>query len=897
FHVGGSGNSSGGESSCDDRGGRHRGLHRSASDPDCTTSSSEQSCDTVIFLGSSDFSQPPLSKPESLCCRKPSGAPSCFPPAAQKRETQRDFPSHSFRTVDTPIYLSSMAAVGSDINIRRDEPVSGHSSSLNMNGPYHLGRSPEESRRTGSGRPFQRTEPETWVDGPKAQLPAVPDLPPPALANNYKIERVKMWISQQEMEQRSSGLFILHKQANGVVPPKGLKPPMGTEAVPIPIYSSNSETTGEQCNMTIQTASDASMLTVASDVDCVCGPAPFPTQLSESDLKALEDIVEVEEDSVSDQVSYYSMLNRFSDVRNSPGGSSFQNLSTHSLPKGVMSSCTYDYSLAILSRESMDMASDSLTGTTPDLDEVESVSSDRNDEEIQNDEELERAMAASLTSVRSHEILQQLKAEKVQLMTSAAATISSIGHVGKYGDSVAQIDESLNRLELLCPDTGISLPYSSVKQVAVEVSIAKTNGLEDVTLTKTLLRSPEAREKHGLEKPKQKPSKEHKTRKGDSASASKRKHQPAFQGGIFKRKSEKVEVATSAMILPSKGSSPKSEKAVDKRLKFSAATLPNSARGGCSKLWTMDRSSAVSHSGQRSSSGYDSGNDSGILAGESPSFQSPYSKLTKPKSSVCTSSGRGSDNSSAISAEPLAVPPSSLHRTMGGKLNFVVNPFRTNRRDFLPEAAREAATSTVTVPGSKNSSTVNSPSPLSSDQAESLPSSPKCQAGCKFGSKTWFHNVLNFRSRSAPQSPSNFPGRTFLSVVSSPRSPSRPLPSTSTCNSHDYAILKAKINGLLQKQEELKKELKRAKKRLCVPSNKWSYDLHIAEYLDTYSWNVLEALTQETKILEKRVNACKSHVMLVTYDMETTGDRLMNEHAHIILRTRKQWLIAVKFIN
>lgn len=85
------------------------------------------------------------------------------------------------------------------------------------------------------------------------------------------------------------------------------------------------------------------------------------------------------------------------------------------------------------------------------------------------------------------------------------------------------------------------------------------------------------------------------------------------------------------------------------------------------------------------------------------------------------------------------------------------------------------------------------------------------------------------------------------------------------------------------RQRELKRELKQAKDRLGVPQSKWSYDrkssvvfgflildhafhflVHVADCMDITNPNMLEALHQETRILEKRVAACKSHILMVT---------------------------------
>lgn len=49
-----------------------------------------------------------------------------------------------------------------------------------------------------------------------------------------------------------------------------------------------------------------------------------------------------------------------------------------------------------------------------------------------------------------------------------------------------------------------------------------------------------------------------------------------------------------------------------------------------------------------------------------------------------------------------------------------------------------------------------------------------------------------------------------------------------------------------------------------VPDCRWSYELHVEDSMDWRDPSFLEALEAETYILQKRVEACKSHVVLVT---------------------------------
>lgn len=73
-----------------------------------------------------------------------------------------------------------------------------------------------------------------------------------------------------------------------------------------------------------------------------------------------------------------------------------------------------------------------------------------------------------------------------------------------------------------------------------------------------------------------------------------------------------------------------------------------------------------------------------------------------------------------------------------------------------------------------------------------------------------------------------------------------------------------KVQELLLRQERLKKDLAHAKRLLMVCPSSWSFDLHVAEQMEQDNPHYLEALDKETHILEKRVEAAKSRIMLVT---------------------------------
>jgi kinesin family protein 26 len=80
-----------------------------------------------------------------------------------------------------------------------------------------------------------------------------------------------------------------------------------------------------------------------------------------------------------------------------------------------------------------------------------------------------------------------------------------------------------------------------------------------------------------------------------------------------------------------------------------------------------------------------------------------------------------------------------------------------------------------------------------------------------------------------------------------------------------------RIQELLDKQKLLKRELSEAKAMLMVDSSSWSYDLHVAEDFQRDDSDYLAALETETAILEKRVRACRSRIMVVTVFDITAG--------------------------
>ncbi|CAL4118641.1 unnamed protein product, partial [Meganyctiphanes norvegica] len=90
-----------------------------------------------------------------------------------------------------------------------------------------------------------------------------------------------------------------------------------------------------------------------------------------------------------------------------------------------------------------------------------------------------------------------------------------------------------------------------------------------------------------------------------------------------------------------------------------------------------------------------------------------------------------------------------------------------------------------------------------------------------------------------------------------------------------------KIHALREKQNDLKKELEAAKSRLNIDKSRWNFELHVEECMTWRDEGYMEALQQETHILQKRVMAAKSRVLVATcFDgTSASGDKKVADAA------------------
>ncbi|XP_032222291.2 kinesin-like protein KIF26B isoform X2 [Nematostella vectensis] len=72
------------------------------------------------------------------------------------------------------------------------------------------------------------------------------------------------------------------------------------------------------------------------------------------------------------------------------------------------------------------------------------------------------------------------------------------------------------------------------------------------------------------------------------------------------------------------------------------------------------------------------------------------------------------------------------------------------------------------------------------------------------------------------------------------------------------------LHGLRQQQGALKEELRRSKQRLIEDDKRWSYGLRAEQMFPSDDPRLPQALQMENTVLEKRIKACKSSLMMVT---------------------------------
>uniref|UniRef100_A0A5S6Q086 Kinesin motor domain-containing protein n=1 Tax=Trichuris muris TaxID=70415 RepID=A0A5S6Q086_TRIMR len=860
--------SSGGESSCDDR--SRRFVRRSASDPDCTTSSSEQSCDTVIFLGAP-------------------GVPYKVDPTMAKN---RGVSCSAEQTAVAKHYVSS-----SDLLLpqRPSELMVGGGRSHGRLEPPTAEQQQQQSRFVGKKKLV-----EEWIDGPKARpfAPKAMEVGSTRLTEQSKRERVKQWIATQEKERLLSQAHLYPYFSPDEVEPA---------ASNFKHINSNDHSVAREDEL-------PTVATVGMSIpygQCALRLL-LPPSCNVPEMRYLEDIAEVEEESLSEKLSRHSdrkfpapAVASSADRKRKPTDIDQTKAYLDGVTKSVSAAFSdMDGRLRILSYEEVETPYDSVSVRSGSRGSYSNNEEEAMDESPLSDEDLERAMEASMSSVRSHEILQKLKAESKFFVNSNASYASAcaypkvddnlsnpvsiykslsptcqshwecaslsrrtdpegkersfeeftgctetpvkLGTQSARGELLEQqpTDPPLLQANAVCPSPVTSMASTGLPTAALtnrssssHLPVLNTFGKSAIPTASPNVNGHRTAADFACSAQRAKTNNEVATKMAKSRVVRESKLPRCCATGGQTSKARKADAATEKAPLK------KPEKTSTSNNKSPLGFLRQYRTGG---LKQVNRGSVSP--GRRTSSGYDSGPESGIGAAfQGRSYArivSPYAKVTQPKPNPRSSSGLGSDNSSAVSSDPGSGTQrkGALHRTTGGRLS-LGNAQRVNRNSAAHSSGYDS-----TGPGPKDREAVVKPStcslesPSETDVASPSQRSPK---------RRWLLSFMGKGSKSAPQSPGL--RRRWWSQVQL---------------LHAIRLKKiwimAKVEEAKREQEMLKAELRKAKDRLCVPLGKWTYDLHVLDCMGFNDSSMLEALTQETKILEKRVNACKSHVQMIT---------------------------------
>ncbi|XP_053522085.1 kinesin-like protein KIF26A isoform X2 [Artibeus jamaicensis] len=287
----------------------------------------------------------------------------------------------------------------------------------------------------------------------------------------------------------------------------------------------------------------------------------------------------------------------------------------------------------------------------------------------------------------------------------------------------------------------------------------------------------------------------------------------------------------------------------------------------------------------------DSGNDSGVNVGEErppagPLLPSPYSKVTAPRRPQRYSSGHGSDNSSVLSGElPPAMGRTALFYHSGGSSGYESMMRDSEATGSASSAPDSMSDSGAASPGSRARSLKSPkkratglqrrrliPAPLPDaatlSRKPNLPGQwvdlpPPLGASLKepFEIKVYEIDDVQRLQRHRP------PPRAELE-------PSQDVEKGPVCASVKVRLAERqqqKLRDVRAKRELLCAELAATQGRLMLEPGRWRAQFEVDPTLEPESVEHLEALERATAALERHVNLCKAHVMMVTcFDISVT---------------------------
>uniref|UniRef100_A0A5K3EGU6 Kinesin motor domain-containing protein n=1 Tax=Mesocestoides corti TaxID=53468 RepID=A0A5K3EGU6_MESCO len=243
---------------------------------------------------------------------------------------------------------------------------------------------------------------------------------------------------------------------------------------------------------------------------------------------------------------------------------------------------------------------------------------------------------------------------------------------------------------------------------------------------------------------------------------------------------------------------------------------------------------------------------------------SGYESVLRDDSEISSrSSSGGSYPSPAVGAKEAAC------QTMPSELD-AGSPAAPQGTPMISDVLTASFTETVTVSATGDTMLASVTSKTSGERTISSKRSLSAPAGSSEESRS---SSLPSVRRASPAKPLHSTGdESFLTNAVYPRTAQHHvrLKELIRVNSDEPELPRAtlreeKITALLRRQEVLKNELTAAKTRLLADPGSWSFDLNVAERMDPNDEGYLEALADETELLQQRVDACRSHAQYLAF--------------------------------
>ncbi|XP_036903815.1 kinesin-like protein KIF26A isoform X2 [Sturnira hondurensis] len=280
----------------------------------------------------------------------------------------------------------------------------------------------------------------------------------------------------------------------------------------------------------------------------------------------------------------------------------------------------------------------------------------------------------------------------------------------------------------------------------------------------------------------------------------------------------------------------------------------------------------------------DSGNDSGVNLREErppagPLLPSPYSKVTAPRRPQRYSSGHGSDNSSVLSGElPPAMGRTALFYHSGGSSGYESMMRDSEATGSASSAPDSMSDSGAASPGSRARSLKSPKKRATGLQRRRLIPAPLPDAATLSRKPNLPGQWVDLPPPPGASLKEPFEIKVYeiddVERLQRHRPPPRGELEGPVCASVKVRLAERqqqKLRDVWAKRELLCAELAATQGRLMLEPGRWRAQFEVDPALEPESVEHLEALERATAALERHVNLCKAHIMMVTcFDISVT---------------------------